>query len=118
LAEFPDVYLHTHSENLNEVEWVASLFPNSKGYLDVYDQAGLVRDKSVFAHGVQLTDVEFKRLSEANSAILPNFKPVLGKWTVKLELAKSVDHPVKVGLGTDGRWNQLSILQTANEASR
>jgi len=31
-------------------------------------------------------------------------------WEVdcfKLELAKSVDHPVKVGLGTDGRWNQL-----------
>jgi len=38
LAEFPDVYLHTHlSENLNEVEWVAQ-FSKQQGYLDVYDQ--------------------------------------------------------------------------------
>ena len=120
LSEFPDVYLHTHlSENIDEVELVASLFPNSNGYLDVYDRAGLVGGKSVFAHCVQLTDVEFKRLSEANSAIAfcPTSNLFLGSGLFKLELAKSVEYPIKVGLGTDvGGGTSFSIIQTASEA--
>ncbi len=70
LQEFPDVYLHTHlSENVKEVAYVAEVFPESAGYLDVYDQAGLVGERSIFAHGVQLTDQEFTRLAETKSAI-------------------------------------------------
>jgi guanine deaminase len=120
LAEFPDVYLHTHlSENVNEVQFVAELFPNSKGYLDVYDQAGLVKEKSIFAHGVQLTDQEFKRLSETKSAIsfCPTSNLFLGSGLFKLHQAKSSETPVKVGLGTDiGAGTSFSLLQTANEA--
>jgi guanine deaminase len=120
LAEFPDVYLHTHlSENVNEVQFVAELFPNSKGYLDVYDQAGLVKEKSIFAHGVQLTDQEFKRLSETKSAIsfCPTSNLFLGSGLFKLHQAKSSENPVKVGLGTDiGAGTSFSLLQTANEA--
>lgn len=120
LQEFPDVYLHTHlSENVDEVAWVKALFPNRIGYLDVYDQAGLVGDRSIFAHGVQLTDAEFKRLSEAKSAIAfcPTSNLFLGSGLFKLEKAKSVAHPVQVGFGTDvGAGTSFSILQTANEA--
>ena len=120
LSEFPDVYLHTHlSENVNEVQFVAELFPNSKGYLDVYDQAGLVKEKSIFAHGVQLTDQEFERLSEAKSAIsfCPTSNLFLGSGLFKLHKAKSSETPVKVGLGTDiGAGTSFSLLQTANEA--
>ena len=120
LEEFPDVYLHTHlSENVDEVAWIQSLFPHCKGYVDVYDQAGLVTDRSVFAHGVQLTDEEFKRLSEANSAIsfCPTSNLFLGSGLFKIEQAKSSQHPIKVGLGTDvGAGTSFSLLQTANEA--
>ncbi len=120
LSEFPDVYLHTHlSENVNEVQFVAKLFPNSKGYLDVYDQTGLVKEKSIFAHGVQLTDQEFKRLSETKSAIsfCPTSNLFLGSGLFKLHQAKSIETPVKVGLGTDiGAGTSFSLLQTANEA--
>lgn len=120
LAEFPDVYLHTHlSENVDEVALVKELFPDCKGYLDVYDRAGLVGDRSVFAHGVQLTDEEFQRLSEANSAIAfcPTSNLFLGSGLFKLEKAKSVEHPVKLGLATDvGGGTSFSMLQTANAA--
>jgi guanine deaminase len=120
LKEFPDVYLHTHlSENVDEVAWVQDLFPESKGYLDAYDQAGLVGDKSVFAHGIHLTDAEFERLSEAQSAIAfcPTSNLFLGSGLFNLEKAKSAENPVKVGLGTDiGAGTSFSILQTANEA--
>lgn len=120
LKEFPDLYLHTHlSENVNEVAWIKSLFPDHKGYLDVYDQAGLVQERAVFAHGVQLTDEEFQRLSQAKAAIsfCPTSNLFLGSGLFKLEQAKSTDHPVKVGLGTDvGAGTSFSLLQTANEA--
>ncbi|MGB3294579.1 MAG: guanine deaminase [Phormidesmis sp.] len=120
LKEFPDVYLHTHiSENVKEVEWVKSLFPDCDGYLDAYDQAGLVKERSVFAHGVHLSEAEFKRLSEADSAIAfcPTSNLFLGSGLFKIEQAKSADYPVKVGLGTDvGAGTSFSILQTANEA--
>ena len=120
LQEFPDVYLHTHlSENVDEVAWVNQLFPDCQDYLDVYDHAGLVKERSVFAHGVQLCDREFKRLTEARSAIAfcPTSNLFLGSGLFKIEQAKRVECPVKVGLGTDvGAGTSFSILQTANEA--
>jgi guanine deaminase len=120
LHEFPDVYLHTHlSENVKEVDAVIAEFPESDGYLDVYDRAGLVAERSVFAHGVQLTDREFARLSEAKAAIAfcPTSNLFLGSGLFKLEKAKSSETPVKVGLGTDvGAGTSFSILKTASAA--
>ncbi len=41
----------------------------------------------------------------------------LGSGLFSLETAKSVEHPVKVGLGTDvGAGTSFSLLQTAHEA--
>jgi guanine deaminase len=120
LQEHPETYLHTHlSENVNEVAWVKELYPEAKHYLDVYDQAGLVGDRSIFAHGIQLSDAEFRRLSEAKSAIAfcPTSNLFLGSGLFKIERAKSVDCPIKVGLATDvGAGTSFSLLQTANEA--
>ncbi len=120
LDEFPDLYLHTHlSENVNEVAWIRELFPQYDGYLDVYDQTGLVRERSVFAHGVQITEAEFRRLSEAKAAIsfCPTSNLFLGSGLFRLDRAKSAASPVKVGLGTDvGAGTSFSLLQTANEA--
>jgi guanine deaminase len=120
LVEFPDVYLHTHlSENVKEVEAVAAAFPENEGYLDVYDRAGLVGERSIFAHGIQLTDQEFARLSEAKSAIAfcPTSNLFLGSGLFKIEKVKSLETPVKVGLGTDvGAGTSFSMLRTASAA--
>ena len=120
LQEFPDVYLHTLlSENVDEVAWVKELFPDCQGYLDTYDQARLVKERAIFAHGVQLTDQEFQRLSETDAAIAfcPTSNLFLGSGLFKIEQAKSTEYPVKVGLGTDvGAGTSFSLLQTASEA--
>ncbi|NEP18138.1 MAG: guanine deaminase [Leptolyngbya sp. SIO4C1] len=117
LAEFPDVYLQTHiSENLHEVAWVGSLFPEAQDYLDVYDRAGLVGDRSVFAHGIHLSDREWARLHAAKSAIAfcPTSNLFLGSGLFQLKQA--CDRAIKVGLGTDvGGGTSFSLLQTAAE---
>ncbi|WP_192901169.1 MULTISPECIES: guanine deaminase [Okeania] len=118
--EFPDVYVHTHlSEQKSETEKVAQLFPNSKDYLDVYEKFGLVSNKSIFAHGIYLSDSEFNRLSQAGSTIAfcPTSNLFLGSGLFQLHTAKSQQTPVKVGLGTDvGGGTSFSIFQTMNDA--
>lgn len=120
LAEYPGVYLHTHlSENVDEVALVRQMFPQCQHYVDVYDQAGLVGDRSVFAHGVQLSEAEFTRLGEAGAAIsfCPTSNLFLGSGLFNLAQAKSPHRPVKVGLGTDvGAGTSFSLLCTLNEA--
>ena len=70
LTEYPDVFMHTHlSENIDEVSWVQELFPESEGYLDVYDRHHLLGRRSVFAHGIHLEDKEYQRLHESGSGL-------------------------------------------------
>jgi guanine deaminase len=119
-AEFPDVYVHTHlSENLKEVAFTAELFPDSTDYLNVYEQFGLVGDRSVFAHCIQLENSAFERLSKAGAAIAfcPTSNLFLGSGLFRLGQAKSIDYPVKVGLATDvGAGTSFSMLQTMGDA--
>ncbi len=118
LEDFPDVYLHTHlSENLKELEVTAELFPDSLDYLNVYEQFDLVTPRSIFAHGIHLSDSELNRLSQAqaNLAFCPTSNLFMGSGLFKLYQAKS--QSISVGLGTDvGGGTSFSILRTAHEA--
>ena len=118
LKEHPGVYMHTHlSENLKEIDWVKSLFPEQKGYLDVYDHFELLGERSVFAHGVHLCDDECQRLAETGSAVAfcPTSNLFLGSGLFNLPQAERFK--VNVGLGTDvGAGTSFSLLNTLNEA--
>ncbi|MFP6847126.1 MAG: guanine deaminase [Pseudomonas sp.] len=117
-AEYPDLYMHTHlSENRQEIEWVKALFPERKGYLDVYDHFKLIGARSVFAHGVHLCDEECQRLAQTGSAVAfcPTSNLFLGSGL--FDLNKLEAHGVRVGLGTDvGAGTSFSQLQSLNEA--
>ncbi|MFY1018972.1 guanine deaminase [Ectopseudomonas khazarica] len=118
LGEYPDLYMHTHlSENRKEIEWVKALFPERKGYLDVYDHHRLIGPRAVFAHGVHLCDEECRRLAETGSAVAfcPTSNLFLGSGL--FDLNKLEAHGVRVGLGTDvGAGTSFSQLQSLNEA--
>ncbi|WP_407306102.1 guanine deaminase [Acinetobacter sp.] len=117
-AEYPDVYIHTHlSENKNEIAWVKELFPEQKGYLDVYHHYGLTGQRSVFAHCVHLEEAEWDCMHQTNSAIAfcPTSNLFLGSGLFPLK--KTWEKQVKVGLGTDiGAGTSFNQLQTLNEA--
>ena len=118
IQEHPEVHMHTHlSENQHECEWVAELFPESDSYLDVYDRFNLLGKRSVFAHGVHLSEAEWGRLHQSKSAIAhcPTSNLFIGSGLFDFESA--LVHGVKVGLGTDvGGGDSFSILRTINEA--
>jgi guanine deaminase len=119
-ARFPDVYVHTHlSENPKEIAFTAELFPQSTDYLNVYENFGLVSDRSIFAHCIHLDDLGFERLSLAGAAIAfcPTSNLFLGSGLFKLHRAKSIEYPIHVGLATDvGAGTTLSQLQTMSAA--
>ncbi|GAA3707459.1 guanine deaminase [Oceanisphaera sediminis] len=118
LQEYPDVYLQTHlSENKQEIAWVKELFPERKGYLDVYDHFGLLGERSVFAHAVHLEQEECERMGETDSVIsfCPTSNLFLGSGL--FDLPRMEAHQVRVGLGTDvGGGTSFSMLQTIAEA--
>ena len=118
VKEYPDVYVHTHvAENKAEVAWVKELFPKSRSYLDVYDQFGLVTNRSVFAHGIYLDNDDMNTLSKKGGSIAfcPTSNLFLGSGLFNIENAER--HNVKVGLGTDvGAGTSLSLLSTMKEA--
>lgn len=118
LKEYPDVHLHTHmAENIDECDWVASLFPGHQDYLAVYEHYELVRKRSVFAHCIHLSDNAWKRMAKADASIAhcPCSNLSLGSGLFDLRSAQK--HSVRLGLGTDiGAGDSFSILRTINEA--
>lgn len=116
--EFPSTYVHTHlSENVNEVRWISELFPERRNYTDVYAHYGLVGPRSIFAHGIHLSNEELEVLSAAGSTIAfcPTSNLFLGSGL--FPLTATCRAGVRVALATDvGAGTSFSMLQTLSEA--
>jgi guanine deaminase len=114
----PGVYMQTHlSENTQEIEWIKALYPEAKNYLDVYDQHQLLGNKSVFGHGIHLSDSEIQRLAETGSqiAFCPTSNLFLGSGLLDLEKLEQAS--VCVSIATDiGGGTSFSLLKTLAEA--
>jgi guanine deaminase len=117
-AAYPGVYMQTHlAENRAEVEWVRSLFPEARSYLDVYARAGLLNERSVFAHGVWLDDVDRGALADAGAQVAhsPSSNLFLGSGLFDWRTAASSG--VAVSLASDvGGGTSLSMLRTMADA--
>jgi guanine deaminase len=68
LARKRGAYWQTHlSEDEAEIEEVKRLFPGASDYLDVYDRAGALGERTILAHAIHLSDREVARLVESGS---------------------------------------------------
>ena len=80
-AKYSDVWIQSHvSENHDEVRWVAELFPEASSYLGVYGDAGLLRERAVYAHCIHLNaaDRALMRATGAVAAVCPTSNLFLG----------------------------------------
>ncbi|XP_058449268.1 guanine deaminase [Malaya genurostris] len=118
LAERYKLNVQSHiSENLGEIDAVKEFFPTSKNYADVYDEAKLLTNRCVMAHGVHLEDAELEVLAARGTSVAhcPTSNTNLGSGLcdVKRLLAANV----KVGLGTDvAGGNCLAIYDVMRAA--
>lgn len=114
LARDAGVYWQTHlSEDPGEVAEVASLFPEALDYLDVYDRAGGLGERSILAHAIHLSGREVARLAESGSRVAhcPASNLFLGAGV--MPLARYQEAGIAVGLGSDVAGGpDLSIFGT------
>ena len=123
LRNDPSLWLQTHlSENPGELDWVAELFPQSRDYLEVYEQSGLVGPRSTFAHGIHLDQGMRRRLAEhgANIAFCPSSNMFLGSGLFDRhaagEVGLNVTYASDVGAGTD--LSGLATLKAAYQVGQ
>ncbi len=120
LASLPGALMQTHlSESPREIAFVKELFPWSKDYTDVYDHFGLLSDRSLFAHGIHLSERECARLSESGSTVVhcPTSNTFLGSGLMSMPWLREKARPVHLGVATDvGGGTSYSMLATLGEA--
>lgn len=114
---YDSVYVQTHlAENRDEVAFVHKLYPNHKGYLDVYDDMGLLGRRTTLAHGIYLETPEYERLRDTGTQIAhcPTSNLFLGSGL--FDLPKTLSY-TGVSIATDvGAGTSLSMLTTLSEA--
>ncbi len=80
-AQYPDVWIQSHvAENRDEVQWVRALHPKARSYLAVYEQFGLLRPRSIYAHCIHFDDTDRALMREhgAAAAVCPTSNLFLG----------------------------------------
>lgn len=112
--EYPHCLMQTHlSEQTDEVDWVKSLFPQSRDYLDTYETQGLLREGALFGHAIYLTEREIARIRETGAALIhcPTSNTFIGSGLFPtLAMAQ---RGIRVGLATDtGGGSSFSMLRT------
>jgi guanine deaminase len=114
----PGVYVQSHiSENLAEIDMVHELFPADRDYFAVYERFNLTGPRSLYAHGVHLTDDELQRMGESKTALIhcPSSNAFLGSGLIDLRRVEK--YSVPIAFATDiGGGTSFSMLRTQLDA--
>jgi guanine deaminase len=113
-AEHPDCLMQTHlSEQTDEIAWVRELHPQSRDYLDTYEEHGLVGERALLGHANHLEPREIDRISETGAALIhcPTSNTFIGSGL--FDMAGLSARGIPVGLATDtGGGSSFSMLRT------
>ena len=102
LAASTGAYWQTHvSEDQGEIAEVARLFPEALDYVDVYDRAGGLGERTVLAHAVHLSDRELDRLVATRTRVA--HCPISNLFLASgvMPLGRYLDAGLSLGLGSD-----------------
>jgi guanine deaminase len=102
LAKATGAYWQTHlAEDRHEIDEVREQFPDAVDYTDVYDRAGGLGPKSIFAHAIHLLDREIERLVETESRVAHCPSSNLFLASGAMPLARYLEAGLSVGIGSD-----------------
>lgn len=113
-AEHPDCLMQTHlSEQVDELDWVQSLYPDARDYLDTYEAHGLLGPGGLYGHAIHLTPRERDRLRETGGALVhcPTSNTFIGSGIFDLAARKAEGQFVALGTDTGG-GSSFSMLRT------
>jgi guanine deaminase len=115
LARETGTWWQSHvSEDPGEIEEVRRLFPGAIDYVDVYDRAGALGERTILAHAIHLSDRELARLVECGVRVAhcPSSNLFIGAGVMPLARWRAAG--LAVGLGSDVSGGpELSLLRVA-----
>lgn len=101
-ASRDNAFIQTHlAESKKECETVAELFPNDANYTEVYDRHGLLTERTLLAHCLQLDDAQWQLIAKRQCVVVhcPTANAFLNSGVFDLKAAKSFG--VRLALGSD-----------------
>ncbi|HSO29135.1 MAG TPA: amidohydrolase family protein [Candidatus Sulfomarinibacteraceae bacterium] len=102
LAARTGAWWQTHvSEDPGEIAEVRRLFPDARDYVDVYDRAGGLGERTILAHAIHLSELELGRLVETGTRVAHCPASNLFLASGVMPLARYLDAGLAVGLGSD-----------------
>jgi guanine deaminase len=102
LARSTGTYWQTHvAEDPGEMAEVRRLFPEALDYVDVYDRAGGLGERTVLAHAVHLSDRELERLVATGTRVAHCPSSNLFLASGVMPLGRYLAAGLPVGLGSD-----------------
>ncbi len=123
LAEQHGCYIQTHlAETKEECERVRHMFPACQDYTEVYEKCGMVGPKTIFGHGIYLSDRERGAIKSAGAAIAhcPTANVFLTSGIMPLNEHRAAG--IRMGLGTDvaagPELNLWQVMRTAIESQK
>jgi guanine deaminase len=118
IARQRNAFIQSHlSENLEEVQWIRSLFPAQSSYTEVYASAGMLGKQTIMAHCIHLSDDEVSLLkrSETKVSFCPYSNRALRSGVMPYERIARAG--LTIGLGSDiAGGPSLSMLRQMGEA--
>jgi guanine deaminase len=117
LARRRGLWVSTHlAENVAECAAATARF-GAPDYLSIYEDAGLVHARSVYAHCIHLDDAAWDRFAAAGAVVAhcPDSNDFLGSGGMPIRAV--LDRGVALGLGTDiAAGRSFRVLRTASHA--
>lgn len=118
VAEHPECYVQTHlSENDAEIAYSMELYPDSRDYLGIYEDYGLLGRKTLLGHSIHLNHREAQCMAETGSVAVfcPTSNLFLGSGLFDYQRLHKTG--VRIGIATDiGGGTSTSMLRTLDEA--
>lgn len=118
--EHPGLPIQTHfNEARGEIQFTRQLFPEFHTEADLYQQFGLLNDRTILAHCIFLEEGEIKTLEELRCGVAhcPIANTTVGGGFMVAPIREYLRRGIKVGLGTDsGGGYSSSMLDTMKQA--
>jgi guanine deaminase len=113
-AEHPECLMQTHlSEQVDEIAWMRSIYPDARDYLDTYERYGLLGGRGLYGHAIHLEPREVDRLAEVGGRLIhcPTSNTFIGSGL--FDMTGLARRGIAVGLATDvGGGSSFSMLRT------
>lgn len=119
LSHDRSIPIQTHlAETKREIDWVMSLFPDSKNYSHVYKDHQLYGDqKSLMAHTIYLSDDELEMAKNDNIFLVHCPNSNLNLTSGIMPVTTCIDRGIQVGMGSDvGAGHKIGMHHTITSA--